>query len=64
MALMSAIVSQLAGAVLIGVFGGKWLDEVFHTAPFLLIVGLLLGLATGVFSTILTIKKFLGENQT
>lgn len=58
MALMSAILSQLVGSILVGIFVGKWLDEKTGTTPFLLIFGLLLGLAAGVFGTIHLIRRF------
>ncbi|MGM0875090.1 MAG: AtpZ/AtpI family protein [Bacillota bacterium] len=50
MGLMSAILSQLVGSILIGIFGGKWIDDYLKTEPLFLIVGLLLGLATGVYA--------------
>ncbi|MDQ0226747.1 AtpZ/AtpI family protein [Metabacillus niabensis] len=50
MGLMSAILSQLVGSTLIGIFGGKWLDHHFKTEPLFLVVGLLLGLATGIYA--------------
>ncbi|MBM7704057.1 AtpZ/AtpI family protein [Metabacillus iocasae] len=58
MALMTAILSQLAGSVLIGLFLGKWLDERFVTEPLFLIVGLLLGLATGVYAMLRSVRHF------
>ncbi|HSH24357.1 MAG TPA: AtpZ/AtpI family protein [Massilibacterium sp.] len=63
MAIVSAIVSQLTGSILIGIFGGKWLDDTFDTEPLFLILGLLLGLAVGVTSVILSLKKFLEEEK-
>ena len=35
-----------AFCILIGVVGGRWLDGVFGTAPFLMLTGILVGLAT------------------
>lgn len=58
MALMSAILSQLVGSVLVGIFGGRWLDSVTGTAPLFLIIGLLLGLAAGVTAMIRLIQHF------
>jgi ATP synthase protein I len=59
--LMSAIVSQLVGSILVGIFGGKWIDEKFHTEPVFLIVGLLLGLATGVYAMLRSIRQYFPE---
>ncbi|GLH64070.1 membrane protein [Parageobacillus sp. G301] len=61
MALMSAIVSQLVGSILVGVFGGKWIDEKFHTEPIFLIVGLLIGLAAGVYGMLRLIRQYFPE---
>ena len=47
MALMSAIVSQLVGSILIGIFSGRWLDRQWGTEPIFLIIGLLIGLGGG-----------------
>jgi len=58
MALMSAIVSQLVGSILIGIFSGKWADEQWGTEPIFLIIGLLIGLAAGTFSMLVSIRHF------
>ncbi len=49
MALVSIILSQLAGSVLIGLFSGRWADQWLDTEPLFLILGLLLGLAARCF---------------
>ena len=43
----------------LGVVLGLWLDSVFHTAPALLLVGLLLGLVTAAMSVITQIRTYL-----
>lgn len=58
MGLMSAILSQLVGSILIGIFAGQWLDGYFHSEPLFLIVGLLLGLATGVYAMLKLVHHF------
>ncbi|HSJ38323.1 MAG TPA: AtpZ/AtpI family protein [Planococcus sp. (in: firmicutes)] len=58
MALYSAILSQLVGAVLIGAFTGMWLDEGFGTAPLFLVICLLAGISTGVWAMLQTVRKF------
>lgn len=40
---------ELAGAVLLGLFGGWWLDRRFGTLPWLTLAGALLGLAAGFY---------------
>jgi F0F1-type ATP synthase assembly protein I len=52
-------VLSAAVCVAAGVFLGLWLDDVFHTAPVLLLVGLLLGLVTATFSVIKLIRQYL-----
>ncbi|OLS41207.1 AtpZ/AtpI family protein [Bacillus sp. MRMR6] len=57
-ALMSAILASLVGSILIGIFTGRWLDKVWGTEPIFLIIGLFIGLAAGVYSMLVTIRKF------
>jgi len=56
--LMSAIVSQLAGSVLVGIFGGRWIDRQFDTDPLFLVIGLLLGLAAGIYAMLRTVRQY------
>ena len=56
MALTSAIISQLVGSILIGVFSGKWIDSKLQTDPLFLITGLLIGLAFGVIGLVYLLK--------
>jgi len=43
----------------IGVALGIWADDAWHTAPALLVVGLLLGVATAASSVVVQIRKYL-----
>ncbi len=45
--------------VAIGVVAGVWADDTWHTAPALLVVGLLLGLAAATFFVVGQIRKYL-----
>ena len=63
MALYSAILSQLVGSVLIGLFTGMWLDEQFGTAPLFLIILLFLGLALGIWAMLKTVRKLESGDQ-
>lgn len=58
MTLMTAISSQLVGSILIGIFVGRWLDRMIHTEPLFLIIGLLLGLAAGIFAMLRTVQQY------
>lgn len=57
-ALMSGILSQLVGSVLIGIFLGRWIDSMLDTEPLFLIICLLLGLAAGVYGTLRLVNHF------
>ncbi|WP_033542495.1 AtpZ/AtpI family protein [Planococcus sp. CAU13] len=58
MALYSAILSQLVGSTLIGVFTGMWLDGKFGTAPLFLVICLFAGISAGVWAMLQTVQKF------
>ena len=58
MGLYSAVLSQLTGPVLIGIFGGRWLDERYQMEPLFLILCLLAGLSAGVFAVVRTINYY------
>jgi ATP synthase protein I len=55
-AILSAIPGFLVVPPVAGVLLGRWLDERFHTAPWLLLVFLLLGFGSGVRLTLRTLK--------
>lgn len=42
------LAATVAAAVALGYFAGKWLDGKFGTEPWLMIVGFILGVATGI----------------
>lgn len=58
MALYSAILAQLAGSMITGIFAGLALDRYTGTAPLFLIIGLLGGLSAGIFAMLRTIQQF------
>ena len=66
-----AVASQLgvvlAACVLIGIFGGSFLDARLGTSPLLLILGSVLGTAAGIYSmwktTSLMLERFERKNQ-
>ncbi len=47
-----------AGAVLLPLFGGLALDNVLHTAPVFVLVGLFVGLAAGAAGVWLKVRDF------
>lgn len=56
--LVSAIGVDLASCTVAGVFLGKWLDSLWGTAPWMLLVGILLGLTGGVMGVVKLLQKF------
>lgn len=63
MVLVTMISGELAGSVLFGVFAGCFLDKNLHTTPLFLIIGILLGLAVGVYSVKTTLDWFYGQEN-
>ena len=59
MAVTTAIGAEMAITVTLGFFGGRLLDEKFNTDPWLMVAGILLGVAAGVWGIILIVKRFL-----
>lgn len=47
----------LAASVLLGTFGGWWLDKKLGTEPLLLIIGAVAGMAAGFIELIRTVSK-------
>lgn len=58
MALMSTILSYLVGPTLLGLFAGRWLDNKVNTEPLFLVIGLLIGLATGIYGMLYAVRQF------
>lgn len=46
---------RLAISIVIGVFGGLWLDKKIHTTPLFLLIGFMLGASAGFWSIYKTI---------
>lgn len=63
MAIGSAILSQLVGAPIIGILIGRFLDNHFSTKPLCLIIGLFLGLGTGLYGTFHYVKELTGDEK-
>lgn len=50
-------------AVFIGYAGGGWLDRRFHTTPWLMMLGVLLGIAAGFKELVRLAQSYLKENK-
>jgi F0F1-type ATP synthase assembly protein I len=51
----------IAIAIVLGIWGGHWLDVKFNTGPLLLIIGLVLGIAVAALGVYNMIKPFMEE---
>jgi F0F1-type ATP synthase assembly protein I len=49
----------IAIAIVLGIWGGHWLDEKFNTNPLWLIIGLILGITVAVLGTYNMMKPFI-----
>ena len=48
-------IASLAGAVVLMLFAGMWLDGKFGTSPWLMVAGIFFGLGAGMFQFIRTV---------
>ncbi|MFB5662742.1 AtpZ/AtpI family protein [Alteribacillus sp. HJP-4] len=63
MALTSMVLSYLVGPLLVGIFAGRWIDGYAGTEPLFLIVGVLLGLAAGVYGLVRLMEKIGDDHE-
>jgi ATP synthase protein I len=49
----------VAGAIILGVIGGRWLDNKYGTGSLWVIIGLIVGLFVAVYGSYLMLKPFL-----
>jgi ATP synthase protein I len=55
-AALAGVGLQFAIAILVGLFAGRWLDQKFGTAPWLLIAGLVVGATAGFYAMYKALK--------
>ncbi len=53
----------VSGSILLGVFGGLWLDNMLNTEPIWVIVGLILGLVIAFYGVYRMLLPLLGNKQ-
>lgn len=58
-ALVSVIGIDLAVSVILGFWLGRYLDRLLQTDPWLMLMGIMAGLAVGVYSVYLLIRSYL-----
>jgi ATP synthase protein I len=61
---LASVGIEFALSTVIGMLGGRWLDGKLGTEPWLMIVGLLLGVTAGFRSLIRTAQKANRDSQT
>jgi F0F1-type ATP synthase assembly protein I len=54
---LSAIGIEIALSVVVGLIGGRWLDNKLNTEPFLTVLGMVLGVAAGFRSLYRTTRQ-------
>ncbi|EZH66235.1 MULTISPECIES: AtpZ/AtpI family protein [Geomicrobium] len=62
-AIVSSVLFSMIGSMFGGLLLGYWADGHLGTTPFLLIVGLLLGMTAGFYGAYQVIKPFLGDDD-
>jgi F0F1-type ATP synthase assembly protein I len=60
MAVTTMIGAEMAITVTLGFYGGSALDRQFGTGPWLMVAGILLGVAAGIWGIINIVKRFWG----
>ena len=53
----------VAGSIILGVIGGRWLDTKFGSEPLWLIVGLLLGIVVAFYSVYTMLRPFFDNKR-
>jgi len=60
---LSSMGFYIAGSIVLGIIGGRWVDEKLETAPLFFIIGLIIGLTVAVYGTYNMLKPFLKNND-
>jgi ATP synthase protein I len=53
----------VAGSIILGVVGGRWLDGRLNSEPVFLIVGLLLGIVVAFYGVYTMLRPFINDKQ-
>lgn len=60
MAVTTMIGAEMAITITLGFYGGRLLDRHFGTDPWIMVAGILLGVAAGIWGIINIVKRFFG----
>ncbi|WP_096185877.1 AtpZ/AtpI family protein [Evansella halocellulosilytica] len=61
--IMTTLSSYVIGSIVIGLLGGRWVDERLHGNGLFLIIGLVLGIGAAVSGIFIVIRQFLREES-
>lgn len=53
----------IAGSIILGVVGGRWLDGRLNSAPLFLIIGLLLGIVVAFYGVYTMLRPLMDDKQ-
>ena len=60
---LTGIGFYIAGAIILGLLGGRWLDSKLNSEPFFLIAGLILGIVVAFFGVYNMVRPFISNKQ-
>lgn len=63
LALTTTISMELAITVVLGYYGGSYLDKKFHTDPWLMLAGILTGVLVGIVGIVRSLHSFFTERK-
>jgi F0F1-type ATP synthase assembly protein I len=63
LALTSTISMEIAATVTLGFLGGRYLDRHFGTEPWIMVTGVLLGVALGILGIVQTLERFFKDKE-
>ncbi|AEG61896.1 AtpZ/AtpI family protein [Desulforamulus ruminis] len=63
LAMASSISVEMAATTVIGFMIGRWADGKFHTDPWLMLLGLVLGMAGGMWGVIRILETFRKKDE-
>ena len=60
---MTGVGFFVAGSIVLGVVGGRWLDSKLNTEPIWTIVGLILGIVVAFYGVYTMVRPFIGNKR-
>ena len=61
MAITTILGTEVAICVVVGFYGGRQLDRILESSPWLMIAGILLGIGVGIWGIIKTLERFMKD---